>query len=250
MANFRGLTFTSMPIEKKDLLSSMKVLGSYSAHFVAASTLAELNRSDYDNLIGAHATLIADSRPLRRYLRLFDKHFTGERGTDFIRDLVSDNPLKYFLLGSSEEVTSRMKFNLEKINMNSDCKGVINPPFKSDFSEDLDHWAQQIINSEAQVVWLGMGSPKQDRIAIELGRRTKIPIFAIGAAFDFIAGTKHEAPVFFRILYLEWLFRLVSEPKRLWKRYWFGNIRFLFLVFLDFNSRIRRFFASFCCKNR
>jgi N-acetylglucosaminyldiphosphoundecaprenol N-acetyl-beta-D-mannosaminyltransferase len=235
---------------KRDLLSLMKDSSSFSAHFVAASTLAELARSDYENLINSHATLIADSRPLGRYLRLFDKDFVGGRGTDFIRDLIRNNPIRYFLLGSSEEVTSRMKLKLEKINIDSQCKGIINPPFRSDFSDELDDWVQQIIDSEAQVVWLGMGSPKQDRIAIELGHRSKVPIFAIGAAFDFIAGTKHEAPVFFRILYLEWLFRMMSEPKRLWKRYLFGNIRFLILVFLDFNFKMGRASANFLRKNR
>ena len=80
------------------------------------------------------------------------------------------------------------------------------------------------------MVWVGLGTPKQDVIAAQLAQKSDLTFVAIGAAFDFIAGTKRQAPRMMREHGLEWLFRLASEPRRLWKRYLLGNAIFLFAV--------------------
>jgi N-acetylglucosaminyldiphosphoundecaprenol N-acetyl-beta-D-mannosaminyltransferase len=81
-----------------------------------------------------------------------------------------------------------------------------------------------------------MGTPKQDYLAEELSRLTGITTVCVGAAFDFISGTKKEAPLFVQKIGMEWLFRLLTEPKRLWKRYIFGNLVFGYLCIKDWMS--------------
>jgi N-acetylglucosaminyldiphosphoundecaprenol N-acetyl-beta-D-mannosaminyltransferase len=87
------------------------------------------------------------------------------------------------------------------------------------------------IGTDADVLWVGLSTPKQQRWA-ELARQhrpAKI-IATVGAAFDFHAGTKPQAPVWMQRAGLEWTFRLATEPRRLWRRYLIGNPRFVWAV--------------------
>ncbi|KRE74505.1 hypothetical protein ASG77_07320 [Arthrobacter sp. Soil762] len=82
-------------------------------------------------------------------------------------------------------------------------------------------------------MWVGLGTPKQDwearRLAASIGATT----IAVGAAFDFAAGTVKEAPKWVRLIGFEWFFRLCSQPKRLWRRYLIGNFEFLIVACRD-----------------
>jgi N-acetylglucosaminyldiphosphoundecaprenol N-acetyl-beta-D-mannosaminyltransferase len=86
----------------------------------------------------------------------------------------------------------------------------------------------------AQAIWVGLGAPKQDIMAARLRELDAAPaIFCVGAAFDFVAGTVTRAPLWMRRSGLEWLHRLLSEPRRLWRRYLIGNPRFVAGVVWD-----------------
>jgi len=88
-----------------------------------------------------------------------------------------------------------------------------------------------INNSGSDILWVGLGSPKQDIWMYEHRDKLSVPVMiGVGAAFDFISGTKKQAPKLVQKIGMEWLFRLISEPKRLWKRYFFGNAQFLYLI--------------------
>ena len=92
-------------------------------------------------------------------------------------------------------------------------------PKNSNHSVEL-HTLQKIIKTKPDIIWLGIGSPKQVELAVYLKKRLKnCTIFCVGAAFDFLTGQKKQAPFYLRNLGLEWFFRLLTEPKRLWKRY-------------------------------
>jgi N-acetylglucosaminyldiphosphoundecaprenol N-acetyl-beta-D-mannosaminyltransferase len=83
------------------------------------------------------------------------------------------------------------------------------------------------------VVWVGLGTPKQDLVAQELCHLINVPLVCVGAAFDFVSGGKKTAPVWMQQFGFEWLFRLASEPQRLWKRYLLGNLKFVLLAAKD-----------------
>jgi N-acetylglucosaminyldiphosphoundecaprenol N-acetyl-beta-D-mannosaminyltransferase len=100
---------------------------------------------------------------------------------------------------------------------------------------------ENIRASGATVLWIGLGAPKQDVLAHRLRALNAAPaIVCVGAAFDFVAGAKPRAPAFVRALGLEWLFRLMLEPRRLWRRYLFGNTQFVAGVLTDEARRLRR----------
>jgi N-acetylglucosaminyldiphosphoundecaprenol N-acetyl-beta-D-mannosaminyltransferase len=92
---------------------------------------------------------------------------------------------------------------------------------------DVEVFSQAVQSSTANLVWVGLGTPKQDFIASRLTRLTEVNTVCVGAAFDFYAGTQKQAPLFLRQIGMEWFFRLVTEPRRLWKRYLVGNMIFI-----------------------
>ncbi|HXF72511.1 MAG TPA: WecB/TagA/CpsF family glycosyltransferase [Actinomycetota bacterium] len=103
------------------------------------------------------------------------------------------------------------------------------PPFGEPTGEQLDGEAQRIARSGARIVFVGLGCPKQERwMAAQRGRVPAV-MLGVGAAFDFLAGAKPQAPRWMQRAGLEWAFRLATEPGRLWRRYLFHNPRFVVL---------------------
>ena len=110
--------------------------------------------------------------------------------------------------------------------------GSHSPEFRPPSDAELAERDGAIAASGAQVVWVGLGTPKQDLEAARLAHSLPIVAVAVGAAFDYAAGTLTEAPQWIRTAGLEWAFRFAMEPGRLWRRYVFGSTRFLITVLL------------------
>ena len=107
--------------------------------------------------------------------------------------------------------------------------GVETPPYRDLDDAELDELGRRIRRAGAGIVWVGIGTPRQDRLVPELAARVPAAIVPVGAAFDFHAGTKPTAPGWMQNSGLEWLFRLTTEPRRLWRRYLVTNSIFVFL---------------------
>ena len=100
-------------------------------------------------------------------------------------------------------------------------------PFRA-AAEDFDTDFTRLAAHQPDIVWVGLGTPKQDLVVDRMAAALPgVACVAIGAAFDFIAGTKRAAPRWIGDLGLEWAYRLATEPRRLWRRYLIGNTRFL-----------------------
>jgi len=125
-----------------------------------------------------------------------------------------------FLLGSTAFVLDRMVDRLHKDYENLTVAGTYSPPFVDDFSEAQNREMVAAINeARPDVLWVGMTAPKQEKwIAKNLGHMDVKFIGAIGAVFDFYAGTVPRSPAIFRRLGMEWLPRFIRQPRRLWRR--------------------------------
>ncbi|MGH2776138.1 MAG: WecB/TagA/CpsF family glycosyltransferase [Actinomycetota bacterium] len=108
------------------------------------------------------------------------------------------------------------------------------PPFRALTPEERQREVAEINASGARLLFVGIGSPKQDRWMDSNKNQLGAVMLGVGAAFDFIAGVKKQAPSILQRLGLEWLFRLLSEPRRLWRRYLVRNPRFLYLFGLQY----------------
>lgn len=114
--------------------------------------------------------------------------------------------------------------------------GLESPPFRELTPEEQVEALQRIRGAQADILWVGLGSPRQERwMAQQVSEQPGLApvLVGVGAAFDFLSGNKPQAPRWMQRSGLEWLFRLFSEPKRLWKRYLLGYPRFVALVLLQ-----------------
>jgi N-acetylglucosaminyldiphosphoundecaprenol N-acetyl-beta-D-mannosaminyltransferase len=114
------------------------------------------------------------------------------------------------------------------------------PPFRPLTDEEDATVRKEIAESGVKILFVGLGCPKQERWVASHTREFDGVMLGVGAAFDFIAGIKPMAPVWMQNTGLEWLYRLLCEPKRLWKRYLKQNPAFILLFMLQL-TKIRRF---------
>jgi N-acetylglucosaminyldiphosphoundecaprenol N-acetyl-beta-D-mannosaminyltransferase len=154
-------------------------------------------------------------------------------GPDLFLDVFArgqDVGLRHYLLGSTPEVLDALQRELRRRFPLARIAGACSPPFRPLSPGELHDQQQDILASGADIVWVGLGTPKQDVHAAELASSLPVVCAAVGAAFDFVAGHKPQAPGWMRRGGLEWTFRLGCEPRRLWRRYLFGNARFVWGV--------------------
>jgi N-acetylglucosaminyldiphosphoundecaprenol N-acetyl-beta-D-mannosaminyltransferase len=125
-----------------------------------------------------------------------------------------------FFYGATDETLDLLIGNLKVKFPGLKIAGHYAPPFRKLSQEEDKAVVDMINNSEASIVWVGLGCPKQQLWMYEHKDKLKVPVMVgVGAAFDFFAGTKPQAPRWMGEHGFEWLFRLVTEPKRLWRRY-------------------------------
>ncbi|UYQ64519.1 WecB/TagA/CpsF family glycosyltransferase [Streptomyces peucetius] len=151
-------------------------------------------------------------------------------GPDLLLDvfaLSQNTDVRHYLLGSTPQVLDGLHRELVRRFPGTRIVGTCSPPFGPLNAEELCRQAENIRTAGADIVWVGLGTPKQDRWTADLCAQLPVVAVAVGAAFDFIAGTKRQAPPWMQNNGLEWLFRLGREPRRLWRRYLFGNARFV-----------------------
>lgn len=139
----------------------------------------------------------------------------------------------HYFYGSTPETIEALQKNLGSRYPELKIAGMEAPPFRP-LTEEEDRQAVERINaSGADFVWVGLGAPKQEKWMYGHRGRIHGVMFGVGAGFDFHAGTVKRAPDWMRRHYLEWLYRLVQDPKRLWKRYVQTNGKFLLLSVKD-----------------
>lgn len=142
-------------------------------------------------------------------------------------------PIRHFYLGSTDATLTALGISINSRYPDLQIAGMYSPPFTAPDSKFIEACAVQVEESNADVVWIALGTPKQDFVASLLAARVGMPCVAVGAAFDFTAGTVKEAPVWMQRSGLEWSYRLATEPKRLWRRYLIGNLRFLYSASME-----------------
>ena len=136
-----------------------------------------------------------------------------------------------FLYGATDEVLDQLRSNLAGRFPGLKIVGTHSPPFRALTPEEDAAVVREINESGAQIVWVGLSTPKQERwMASHMGRVDAPALFGVGAAFDIHAGNLRQAPRWMQQSGLEWLFRLASEPRRLWRRYAVNNPRFVLAI--------------------
>lgn len=166
------------------------------------------------------------------------KMLTGEKygrcaGPDIMEDFfanANNDGLRHYFYGSTEKVLELMIEKLSKKYPKLEVAGYYSPPFRDMTSIEIKDVFDKINESKADIIWVGLGAPKQEIWMSKNWSRSKSIMIGVGAAFDFFADTKKRAPLWMQKNGLEWLYRLLSEPNRLFKRYLITNT--LFVMYL------------------
>jgi N-acetylglucosaminyldiphosphoundecaprenol N-acetyl-beta-D-mannosaminyltransferase len=141
--------------------------------------------------------------------------------------------LRHFLYGTTKATLARLVTTLCELYPGLDIVGVQAPPFRRLSADEEDELAARIEAAKPDIVWVGVGTPRQDDFVVEQTARLRCTLVPVGAAFDFNSGTKRAAPRWVQRMGFEWLFRFAQEPRRLWRRYLIGIPVFMFGVLAD-----------------
>jgi N-acetylglucosaminyldiphosphoundecaprenol N-acetyl-beta-D-mannosaminyltransferase len=198
--------------------------------------LIESQRDEGLRRIHNEAGLVTpDGMPLVWLSRLHGHgHVERVYGPDLMLALCERSLLKghkHFFYGGGEGVPELLTNNLRRRFPGLRVVGGYSPPFRPLSGAEDEQIVEAINEADPDIVWIGLSTPKQERwMAEHVGRLTAPVLIGVGAAFDFHSGLKKQAPRWMQRNGLEWLFRLASEPGRLWHRYLVNNPLFLLLV--------------------
>ena len=141
---------------------------------------------------------------------------------------------RHFFCGSTEETLGKLVEATRRVAPEAAVAGTYSPAFRPPTEEDLREATNRIIETGADLVWVGLGMPRQELWMASMRHRVPgVALLGVGAAFDFLAGTTPRAPTWMQSVGLEWLHRLSREPRRLWRRYLFNNPAYLALLTRD-----------------
>lgn len=175
--------------------------------------------------------VIPDGKPLTFSLQLLGQNKAQQvRGTDITLALcqqAQNNNWVIGLYGGSEKSLEGLVQFLSNTFPKLEIGCAISPPFCILSEQEKQHHVQKINDAGVQILFVGLGCPKQEKWMAEHKGRVNSVMLGVGAAFDFLSGNKKEAPKWIQDIYLEWLFRLASDPHRLWQRYFMNNPRFI-----------------------
>lgn len=235
-----GLNFSDLTIDEVgfQILSPIGSFGN-AYHLVNAHTISIVQDTHGFKELLHQGNLLCDGKPLATLLKLKCHTFSGQiRGADLMRHVLVSSPAEvgHFFLGSTHEILEKLVFNAKSLNHDLKVVGTYSPSFQSEFKEEVFDWIKRISESKAHVVWVGLGTPKQDFVSQAISMNIPVNTVSVGAAFNYLAGTKTEAPRLFTRFGFEWLYRLIQEPRRLTSRYSLGNIKFILYIIKNWRS--------------
>ncbi len=156
-------------------------------------------------------------------------------------ELTQSRPVKHFLYGGAPGVAEELKRRLELRFPGIKIAGTYTPPFRALSADEERDLIRQVGELKPDLFWVGLSTPKQEKFMAEYWNKLDATLFfGVGAAFDFHAGRMAQAPLWMQRNGLEWLFRLGSDPGRLWKRYLKNNPLFIARAFCQL-TRIRKY---------
>lgn len=239
MKRYRVLTVDICAITLRDAVASVDSwIRARQRHYVNACTTHTLlecyDAPELSAIVNRAGLATPDGMPLVWLGRLCGHHVERVYGPDLLLalcDYGQARGYRHFFYGGVPGVPELLAKRLRARYPTLAVVGTYSPPFGPLTAEQELEVVQLINASEPDIVWVGLGTPKQDYWVGRFRERLEAPaLIAIGAAFDFHSGRVRQAPRWVQGSGFEWLFRLLQDPRRLWRRYLLGNPRFIWLL--------------------
>lgn len=204
--------------------------------FAPVSTLVSCQSDQsYCNIVNRAGLTAPDGVPLV-WLARFKGNRSIQRtcGPDLMQEfcrISQEAGYRHFFFGGTEDSIKQLVSNLTKKYPKLQIAGHYSPGLRKVGEMESTQVIDQINSCNPDVLWVGLGSPKQDVWMANHRALLNVPVLlGVGAAFDFLSGQKKRAPDWMKRCGLEWFYRVCSDPRRLWKRYLFGNTKFIYYL--------------------
>lgn len=201
------------------------------------TTVMAHDNEDYQTIQNSAAMALPDGKPLSVVSRKRG-HKNAERvtGPDLMGELFAvtgERALRHYFYGATEETLELLKIKLQEKYPGIQIVGMYSPPFRPLSEEEDKAVVEKINEATPDIVWIGLGAPKQENWMHAHQGKVNAVMVGVGAGFDYHAGNIKRAPKWMQKCSLEWLYRLMQDPKRLFKRYFVTNFKFLYLILME-----------------
>lgn len=195
--------------------------------------------ADYGEIINDGFMALPDGKPLsvvaswkgdKNMRRVF-----GPSLLEKVLDWSQNTNIRHYFFGSTQEALNAIQKSIKSKYPNVTVCGYTSPPFRHLTPEENSSYITDMNQKNADIIWVGLGAPKQEKwMAENINGLKKGIMIGIGAGFDYLTGHTKHAPDWMKNYSLEWLYRLMQEPRRLWKRYLITNPLFILMNTLEF----------------
>lgn len=211
-----------------------KLKGNYICVSNVHTTVTAYEDQEYRKIQNGGALALPDGKPLSvlSKKRGFEN---AERvtGPDLMEELFKEsenNGYNHYFYGSTEETLKLLKVKLKEKHPKLNIIGMYSPPFRSEVLIEDDNILNEINDGKVDFLWIGLGAPKQEKWMFIHKHKVNAIMFGVGAGFDYYAERIKRAPIWMQKCSLEWLYRLIQDPRRLLKRYIVTNSKFIYLT--------------------
>ena len=238
--NVLGVLFSVARLEEAvfHVLRHLDALkGKYICFSNVHTTVMAKENDKYKKALNNAAFVFPDGNPIAK-IQKRNGFEAAERiaGPDFMDNIFRDTEntsVSHYFYGSTEKTLKELEQKLKEKYPGLDIRGMYSPPFRALSKEEDEEDVKRINDSGADIIWIGLGAPKQEKwMSAHKGMVNGI-MMGVGAGFDFHAGTIQRAPIWVQKIGLEWLYRLLKDPVRLFNRYFVTNAKFLVYVLLN-----------------
>lgn len=210
-----------------------KLNGKYICISNVHTTVMSYENDEYRMIQNQAALALPDGKPLsvlcrKRGFRNADR-VTGPDLMKEIFDCSQEQGYTHFFYGSTPETLKLLEKKLKR-KYRLSIVGTYSPPFRQLTEDENKRIVEEINQAHADFIWVGLGAPKQEQWMYEHQNQVHGLMIGVGAGFDYFAGNIKRAPMWMQKCSLEWLYRLLQDPRRLFKRYLVTNTKFLWLI--------------------
>lgn len=202
-----------------------------------SSIMEAYDSSEFHRILNEADLVTPDGMPVVWGLRLLGfgsaSRVYGPDLTLKVLEMAASEGLSVGFHGGSRETLERLVAAMSGRFVDLGIAWACSPPFREATKEQIEADGEEINRASPSILFVGLGSPKQERWMASQKGRVQAVMIGVGAAFDFLAGTKPQAPRWVMRIGMEWFYRLLTEPRRLWKRYLKQNPKFVALFCLQ-----------------
>lgn len=233
-----GISVVNIKTAKSYLLDNFeKARGNYICAANVHTTVTAHENSEYKRVQNSSFMTLPDGKPLSIVGKKRGMQTIGRvTGPDFLEDILKETENKnfnHYFYGTTQGNLDSFISLIKKKYPNLNIVGIEPSIFRPLNSKEEDELLERINKAKADFVWIALGAPRQEVFCYKLSKRTRAVWIAVGGAFNVISGVIPRAPQWMQDYSLEWLYRLLKEPKRLFKRYFITNTKFLWYLLND-----------------